>query len=264
PKSGIVCHLTLNEPLDIQRSKLIHTYTQIEPRFVPIMIALKHLTENPPLLPKLQLQPKNQKNNDTQQGQLGQQMDKDDRPIKEKIVQGIDCSFDQDYDFYQGFGDKNIKSVAELLVDFCRFFGYVFDYEFKEVNPRIGAFRWRPGQLSKTSLTTSVTSTGNSGNSSSSDIGATLQSHTASSSRVYSSPSSTATSATIKHNRIATAKAKENANGITLHIMDPFDVGFNVTASCNGDLVRLIKGCFQEAYEALVEGNINLAFSESG
>ena len=45
------------------------------------------------------------------------------------------------------------------------------------------------------------------------------------------------------------------------HVMDPFLVGFNVTAVCSGELVRAVKECFQEAYEALIEGDINLAFS---
>ncbi|KAG0195835.1 hypothetical protein BGX28_000550 [Mortierella sp. GBA30] len=260
PRSGIHCHLTINDPISIYRSKLVYTYTLIEPRFSPVMVALKHLaaqrhllstsvhedghsfmplgsyalalmlitflqTENPPLLPKLQ------------QTSLD-----DDRPSpKEVIVQGIDCSFDRDWKLYQGFGSTNIKSVAELLIDFCRFFGYVFDYESKEVNARIGAFRWRPG-LTKGMSTAQIATTTSSG----------------SSSGAFSS-SNSGNGSVVEISRID----KIEGDVATFHVMDPFIIGLNVTSTCQGELVRMVKECFQEAYEALSEGDINLAFSDS-
>ncbi|KAF9178125.1 hypothetical protein BGZ51_008092 [Haplosporangium sp. Z 767] len=231
-KTGTICHLTLNDPIAIYRSKLVLTYSLIDQRFGPVMIALKHIatqrhllsgsahqdaqgivplggyalalmlitflqTENPPLLPKLQQT----------------LLEDDDRPAKETIVHGIDCSFDRDWKHYQGVGAKNTKNVAELLIDFCRFFGYVFDYESKEVNARIGAFRWRP-DLNKTIAGGSQES------------------------------------------------SKEKLSSIeTFYVMDPFVIGLNVTSACQGELIRVVKQCFQEAYEALNEGDINHAFS---
>ncbi|KAI1292961.1 hypothetical protein EDD11_008564 [Mortierella claussenii] len=267
PKSGTTCHLTLNEPLAIYRSKLIRTYSLIEPRFSPVIIALKHLaaqrhllsgsvhqekhsfmplgsytlalmlitflqTENPPLLPKLQQQTPLSEDHEGNYSNRGHE----ERPsIKETIVQGIDCSFDRDWEYYRNVGNKNTKSVAELLMEFCRFFGYVFDYESKEVNARIGAFRWRPG-LSKTLLAITISGTSSSLSNS-----------------VVSAPSASLPSVAIS----------SSSTAAVFHVMDPFVVGLNVTSACGRDVVRLVKECFQEAYEALMEGDINLAFSKS-
>ena len=51
--------------------------------------------------------------------------------------------------------------------------------------------------------------------------------------------------------------------GLVFHVMDPFMVSLNITAQCHGERIRMMKECFQEAYEALNEGDINLAFSHS-
>ncbi|KAF9083370.1 hypothetical protein BGX29_003198 [Mortierella sp. GBA35] len=251
PKTETTCHLSLNDPLAIYRSKLVYTYNMAEPRFCPVFLALKRLavqrhlisgsvhkdrhrpvplgsyalalmlitflqTENPPLLPKLQQTPLEEEG---------------DRPLKETIIQGIDCSFDRDWKYHLGLGARNSKGVAELLMDFCRFFGYVFDYESKEVNARIGAFRWRPdvsskGPSSQSSLIGSIPSAG---------------------------ASSGATSSSVS----------KESGPVTFHVMDPFVIGMNITAVCRGDQVRMVKECFQEVYEALNEGDINLAFSNS-
>ncbi|KAF9566881.1 hypothetical protein EC968_003544 [Mortierella alpina] len=264
-KRGIHCHLTINDPISIYRSKLVHTYALIEPRFGPVMVALKHLaaqrhllsgfvhedghnftplgsyalalmlvtffqTENPPLLPKLQ-----------------QSAAEDNRPPpKETIVQGIDCSFDRDWKHYQGFGSRSTKTAAELLIDFCRFFGYAFDYESKEVNARIGAFRWRPDLTRSTpgAHAPPVSSF------SASAVAATGAAEHAGD-RTETEASSFA------------ARKSYDESPASFHVMDPFIVGHNVTSSCQGELVRLVKECFQEAYEALSEGDINLAFSDS-
>ncbi|KAF9281295.1 hypothetical protein BGZ68_006729 [Mortierella alpina] len=264
-KAGIHCHLTINDPISIYRSKLVQTYALIEPRFSPVLVALKHLadqrrllsgsihedghnfmplgsyalalmlitflqTENPPLLPKLQ-----------------RSVLEDNRPPpKETIVQGIDCSFDRDWRHFQGFGSRSTKTVAELLIDFCRFFGYVFDYGSKEVNARIGAFRWRSDS--------------------------TRSAPGAHAPLVSSSTAVTAAATTVAANLsnrieaeafIVNAIKSQGEVAASFHVMDPFIVGHNVTSHCQGELVRLVKECFQEAYEALNEGDINLAFSDS-
>ncbi|KAF8986198.1 hypothetical protein BGZ52_009328 [Haplosporangium bisporale] len=267
---SITCHLTLNDPLAIHRSKLIKTYNLIEPRFGPVLVALKHLvvhrhidtyhfipfstyalelmlitflqTENPPILPKLQ-QPTPHEDGD------------EERPLKELIVQGIDCSFDRDWAYYQGFGNRNTKTVAELVLDFCRFFGYVFDYESKEVNARIGAFRWRP-DLTRTHTSLAMTSSGPTAGPSTGSSTSTATAIPGFLSRSNSSSSVTTQGSMSRLESVSYA-------GLVFHVMDPFMVSLNITAPCQGERVRMMKECFQEAYEALNEGDINLAFAHS-
>ncbi|KAG9068849.1 hypothetical protein KI688_011135 [Linnemannia hyalina] len=269
PRTEMACHVSLNDPLAIYRSKLVYTYNMAEPRFCPVFLALKRLavqrhlisgsvhqdrhrpvplgsyalalmlitflqTENPPLLPKLQQTP----------------LEEEDRPLKETIVQGIDCSFDRDWKYHLGMGAGNSKGVAELLMDFCRFFGYVFDYESKEVNARIGAFRWRPDVSSKGGATSNLSS-----------LAAALPSATAG--------INTGTAATSLASSQSAASASSSSSvskelgPVTFHVMDPFVIGINITAACRGDQVRMVKECFQEVYEALNEGDVNHVFSKS-
>ncbi|KAF9930181.1 hypothetical protein FBU30_000781 [Linnemannia zychae] len=264
PKTETTCHLSLNDPLTVYRSKLVYTYNMTEPRFSPIYLALKRLaiyrnlitgsvhqdryrsapigsyalalmlitflqTENPPLLPKLQQTPA--------------EGEEQDRPIKETIVQGIDCSFDRDWEYHIGLGAGNSKSVAELLLDFCRFFGYVFDYESKEVNARIGAFRWRPDLSSKAIVNNGSTTP-------------FLSSHPSTNSFSSHQLNNTSSSS-------SSASVKDLAGSAAFYVMDPFVKGMNVTGTCQGDQVRMVKASFQEVYEALNEGDINHVFSRS-
>lgn len=268
PKTAITCHMTLNDPLAIHRSKLIKTYNLIEPRFGPVLVALKHLvvhrhidtyhfipfstyalelmlitflqTENPPILPKLQ-QP-------TPRVENGEETE---RLLKESIVQGIDCSFDRDWEYYQGFGNKNTKTVAELVLDFCRFFGYVFDYESKEVNARIGAFRWRP-DLTRTHASLAMTS-----------AGSTAGPSTAIATAIPGFLSRSNSSSSVTTQGSMSRLENVSYTGLVFHVMDPFMVSLNITSQCQGERVRMMKECFQEAYEALNEGDINLAFAHS-
>ncbi|KAF9132721.1 hypothetical protein BGW39_011503 [Mortierella sp. 14UC] len=282
PKTETTCHLSLNDPLAIYRSKLVYAYNMVEPRFCPVFLALKRLavqrhlisgsvhqdrhrpmplgsyalalmlitflqTENPPLLPKLQQQtPSSLEEEDGQ---------KRDRPVKETIVQGIDCSFDRDWKYHLGLGAGNSKGVAELLMDFCRFFGYVFDYESKEVNARIGAFRWRPDVSSKGSGASS-SSTGQSSSSLTTAF---------SSMNMNAGPPSSSSSSSSQSNApaLSSSSASKESGPVTFHVMDPFVIGMNITAACRGDQVRMVKECFQEVYEALNEGDINHVFSSS-
>ncbi|KAF9326575.1 hypothetical protein BGZ91_001871 [Linnemannia elongata] len=270
PRTEMTCHISLNDPLAIYRSKLVYTYNMVEPRFCPVFLALKRLavqrhlisgsvhqdqhrpvplgsyalalmlitflqTENPPLLPKLQQTP----------------LEEEDRPLKETIVQGIDCSFDRDWKYHFGLGAGNSKGVAELLIDFCRFFGYVFDYESKEVNARIGAFRWRPDVSTKGGAISNLSS-----------LAAALPSATAginsgTAAISSASPQSAASAAA------SSSSVSKELGPVTFHVMDPFVMGLNITSACRGDQVRMVKECFQEVYEALNEGDVNHVFSKS-
>ncbi|KAF9412477.1 hypothetical protein BGZ94_001030 [Podila epigama] len=288
--TSLTCHLTLQDPLAIHRTKLIKTYNLIEARFAPVLLALKHLvihrhldshhfapfstyalelmlitflqTENPPILPKLQ-QPVSLPAKDGH----GEE-EEVTRLLKELNVHGIDCSFDRDWAYYQGFGNKNTKTVAELVLDFCRFFGYVFDYESKEVNARMGAFRWRP-ELMKTHVTLAMATALPSSTLPSAGItGATGTggSNTATANNSGSIPGpghlsrSNSSSSVTTQGSISRIQEGISYSGIVLHVMDPFMVGVNLTSTCQGERVRMVKECFQEAYEALNEGDINQAF----
>ncbi|KAG0283524.1 hypothetical protein BGZ96_012082 [Linnemannia gamsii] len=268
PRTELTCHISLNDPLAIYRSKLVYTYNMVEPRFGPVFLALKRLavqrhlisgsvhqdqhrpmplgsyalalmlitflqTENPPLLPKLQQTP----------------LEEETRPLKETIVQGIDCSFDRDWKYHLGLGAGNSKSVAELLMDFCRFFGYVFDYESKEVNARIGAFRWRPDVSSKGGAVGNMSS-----------LVAALPPMATS---AHSSPPWSTSSFQGGAASSSSSSMSKESGPITFHVMDPFVMGMNITAACRGDQVRMVKECFQEVNEALNEGDINHVFSKS-
>ncbi|KAG0280902.1 hypothetical protein BGZ95_008074 [Linnemannia exigua] len=281
PKTEMTCHISLNDPLAIYRSKLVYTYNMAEPRFCPVFLALKRLavqrhlisgsvhqdrhrpmplgsyalalmlitflqTENPPLLPKLQQQ--------TPSSLEEEERDERERPVKETIVQGIDCSFDRDWKYHRGLGSGNSKGVAELLMDFCRFFGYVFDYESKEVNARIGAFRWRPDVSSKTA------------GASNSQVSSSSLITVFSSMGINSGPTSSSSSSSYSQSNPPTSSSSsvpKEFKPVTLHVMDPFVMGLNITSACQGDQVRMVKECFQEVYEALNEGDINHVFSSS-
>ncbi|KAG0344157.1 Zinc finger, CCHC domain-containing protein [Podila humilis] len=363
PRTAITCHITLHDPLATHRSKLIKTYNLIEPRFGPMLVALKHLvihrhldnhnfmpfsnyalelmlitflqTENPPILPKLQqptqrrfLDGKDYSSGNDSSKDLGggviviEEEEEEGRPLKELIVQGIDCSFDRDWEYYtrRSFGAKNTKTVAELVLDFCRFFGYVFDYESKEVNSRLGSFRWRPDHhqnhhhqqqqqllrnhaslLSITNTpTTKATPTSSTSTNTNTAAGASLLSlatnptaptTTTAIPTGFLSRSNSLTLVTAQSSSMSRQQQQQQqqdqqllesvsvslsyshaaaavdggggSGGIVFQVMDPFMIGTNVTAQCQGERVRMVKECFQDAYEALNEGDINQAFSHS-
>ncbi|KAF9428037.1 hypothetical protein BGZ76_002077 [Entomortierella beljakovae] len=268
PKTGITCHLSLNDPVRILQSKLIRTYALIEPRFSPLLIVLKHIssqrrlmsnsehedkrnlmpiggyalalmlitflqTENPPILPKLQQTPL-----------------PGDRCMKDTIIQGIDCSFDRDWEYYSGYGAKNTKSASELLVDFCRFFGYVFDYETKEVNARIGEFRWR-SHTTRAMESSIISST---------DRMSISSPPKSSAPSTPPTPNHSTTDSGISGD---TTQQIEASSSAVFQVTDPFMVEYNVTSACHGDLVRVVKSHFQEIYEALIEGDINFVLSNT-
>lgn len=73
-------------------------------------------TRNPPVLPSLH-----------------------ERPHKQgPIIQGMDCSFDDDIDALRGFGEKNKESLGSLLFGFFKFYGYEVDYQNSVMSVRKG------------------------------------------------------------------------------------------------------------------------------
>ncbi|KAF9585841.1 hypothetical protein BGW38_000477 [Lunasporangiospora selenospora] len=152
--TGIHCDLSINEPLGIENTKLIEVYKDITPRFRPLWFALKAIAKryrilsakdrmlssyaltmmliaflqsnvHPPVLPRLQ------------SGAHVLYMPK-------KIIQGWDCTFDNDPERHKAESARNTQSVGKLLIEFCRYFGNTFSYEQDEVDPRLGTIQLAP------------------------------------------------------------------------------------------------------------------------
>ncbi|KAF9563049.1 hypothetical protein EC968_005013 [Mortierella alpina] len=145
----ISCDISINQELSIHNSKLVKTYEAIDPRVQTIWFSLKHLakkqgilsakdgflssyaltmmlitylqTRNPPVLPRLQVEP-------LEVRQLN-------------FVDGVDCSFDTNWRPYVAIAQQNKASAGELLVGFLRYFGHQFDYARMEIDPRRGQFQ---------------------------------------------------------------------------------------------------------------------------
>ena len=73
-------------------------------------------TRSPPILPSLQQQPN----------------------LKQKIMNGIDVTFDKDVNLYSGYGARNKDSLGQLLFQFFRYYGHELDFEKKVISVRQG------------------------------------------------------------------------------------------------------------------------------
>ncbi|KAF9537157.1 hypothetical protein EC957_008774 [Mortierella hygrophila] len=149
---GFDCDATLDQPMAVLNSKLVKTYTKIDGRFAQLWLAVRQIAKghqilsgstgflssfaltmmlivflqdevSPPILPRLQQQ-------------HWSRMD-------ERKIDGYDCSFDHNWDRYRTFSNGNNESAAMLLIGFCRFYGFHFDYAMQEVNPRLGVIKCR-------------------------------------------------------------------------------------------------------------------------
>ncbi|KAK3817169.1 MAG: hypothetical protein J3R72DRAFT_375703 [Linnemannia gamsii] len=147
--NGIRVDLNIHEPLGVHNSQLILTYSEIDHRFKTLWFSVKQIAKKqgvlsgstgflssyalammlivflqdmtrPAILPRLQLS----------------------RFQSMCTIEGYDCSYDSTTN-YAGYGNDNPATAGQLLVDFCHYFGYTFDYASQEVNPRVGKFRNR-------------------------------------------------------------------------------------------------------------------------
>ncbi|KAG0284778.1 hypothetical protein BGZ96_010883 [Linnemannia gamsii] len=148
----IRCDMSINQPMGVFNSQLIHAYQRIDPRFLSVWFGVRTLADkhgilcsrtgylssyalammlivflqtihDPPILPRLQLQ-------------------NPDRMVPHTI-DGYHCAYDQDQRNYSELAAKNILSAGQLMAEFCLYFGYTFDYSTQEVNPRLGLIRNR-------------------------------------------------------------------------------------------------------------------------
>ncbi|KAF9365421.1 hypothetical protein BGX34_010048 [Mortierella sp. NVP85] len=153
PVLNMPCDMSLNEDLGVENSRLINTYQAIDHRFRVVWFTLKQIAKthgimssrngylssyaltlmlityfqsmDPPILPKLQQQ----------------------KSMVPKFIGRHDCSFDHNWSNYQRSALRNEDSSADLLLAFLSYFGYEYDYEDWEMNPRLGVIRERPRQV---------------------------------------------------------------------------------------------------------------------
>ncbi|KAG0276270.1 Zinc finger, CCHC domain-containing protein [Linnemannia exigua] len=147
PQYDIMCNVTMNQPLMVFASTLIGNYRMLDFRFSTLWISIRQLAKvysvlsdqpgyistfglslmlivflqdvaDPPILPRLQRQ-------DTQQP-------------KERSDQWVNCAFDRDLSKYEEFGNENVQTMGEILVAFCYYFGFHFDYENQKVDTALG------------------------------------------------------------------------------------------------------------------------------
>lgn len=149
---GFKCDASLDQPMAVLNSKLVKTYTKIDGRFTQLWLAVRQIAKgheilsggtgflssfaltmmlivflqdkvSPPILPRLQQQERGR--------------------MEERKIDGYICSFDHNWDRYRTFSSGNNESVAMLLVGFCRFYGFHFNYAMQEVNPCMGVIKCR-------------------------------------------------------------------------------------------------------------------------
>ncbi|KAG0282494.1 hypothetical protein BGZ96_000418 [Linnemannia gamsii] len=144
--------MNMDQPMGVHNSKLIGAYRKADKRFLRLWFAVRHIAWNhgilsgstgylssyalvmmlivflqdvtdPPILPRLQQQERGL--------------------MEEHEIDGYDCSFDNNQRRYCTFGNKNTTSDCQLLIDFCQFYGYTFNYATQEVNPCLGVIKDR-------------------------------------------------------------------------------------------------------------------------
>ncbi|KAG0318831.1 hypothetical protein BGZ97_003212 [Linnemannia gamsii] len=148
----IRCDMSINQPMGVFNSQLINAYQRIDTRFMGLWFGIRSLADKhgilgastgylssyalammlivflqdvttPPILPKLQQQ--------------------STKRMISRSIDGYWCAYDNDPRDYGELAAKNTKTEGQLLVDFCRYFGYTFDYANREINPRLGVIRNR-------------------------------------------------------------------------------------------------------------------------
>ncbi|KAF9301157.1 hypothetical protein BGZ74_007050 [Mortierella antarctica] len=226
PISKIDCDINCNGLLGVHGSRLISSYTMIDPRVRPLVYSVKALVkahginsarvgyfstyaymlmiigflqaQDPPILPSLQNQPKERLTELFVQSQ--------DETGSNNV---IDCSFDQDIDRYRDFGAANTKPVGQLLIEFFEFYCRYFDYQSLEVNVRLGGFRIRDEVSQKRA----------------------------------------------RHKQLATGQGEKK-----MYVMDPI-MGRNTTGKCSAHRLTQIWRTFQWLYYQLSQGRHQQAFA---
>ncbi|PCH08041.1 PAP/25A-associated [Penicillium occitanis (nom. inval.)] len=145
PQLKMACDMNVNNTLALENTRMIRTYVDIDERVRPLAMIIKHWTKrrvlndaalggtlssytwicliinflqtrDPPILPSLQ-----------------------QRPHKaQKVIDGVQVSFDDDLESLRGYGHANKQTLGELLFQFFRYYGHEVNYEKHVVSVREG------------------------------------------------------------------------------------------------------------------------------
>lgn len=161
PKLAVACDMNINNTMAIENTRMMKTYVEIDPRVRPLAMILKHWTKQRVLNDAcgfLSRYLSNVKANTAVVGAtlgsytwlcmiLNYLQTRDppilpslhERPHKQgPIIQGVDCSFDDNIEALRGFGEENKESLGSLLFGFFKFYGYEVDYQNSVMSVRQG------------------------------------------------------------------------------------------------------------------------------
>ncbi|KAF2722243.1 hypothetical protein K431DRAFT_58092 [Polychaeton citri CBS 116435] len=145
PELQLACDVNVNNPLALENTRMIKTYVQLDDRVRPLAKIIKYWTKrrilndagpggtissytwicmilnflqrrDPPILPSLQKM----------------------RNAERSTANGQPSDFVDDVDALKGWGKKNNESLAQLLFQFFRHYGYEFEYTKHVVSVREG------------------------------------------------------------------------------------------------------------------------------
>ncbi|KAI9338951.1 hypothetical protein DFJ73DRAFT_603047, partial [Zopfochytrium polystomum] len=155
PELRISCDINVNNTIALRNTTLVKLYVELDPRVRPVILIIKHWakqrvlndetakggtlssycwvmmvlnflqTRDPPIIPCLH------------QLYFDRLKDRNDllTPI---IIDGVDCSFEEDITSLKDFGRKNNETLGGLVYAFFRQFAFEFDYETQVVSVRHG------------------------------------------------------------------------------------------------------------------------------
>ncbi|KAI9336477.1 hypothetical protein DFJ73DRAFT_629159, partial [Zopfochytrium polystomum] len=156
PEFRISCDINVNNTIALRNTTLIRLYVELDPRVRPIILIIKHWakqrvlndaakggtlssycwvimvlnflqTRDPPIIPSLH------------QLYFDHFSSKSEAPRPKPIViDGVDCSFEENIEPLKSFGSKNHETLGGLVYSFFRLFAYEFDYDSSVLSVRHG------------------------------------------------------------------------------------------------------------------------------
>ncbi|KAI5286072.1 hypothetical protein KEM54_000087 [Ascosphaera aggregata] len=145
PELKVACDMNVNNTMALENTRMVRTYVEIDERVRILAMVVKHWTKrrslndaalggtlssytwicmcinflqtrDPPILPSLQKRPHED----------------------QRTTDGKPAEFDSDMEALKGFSAPNTSSLAQLLFEFFRYYGYEYDYETSVVSVREG------------------------------------------------------------------------------------------------------------------------------
>jgi len=161
PKLAVACDMNINNTMAIENTRMMKTYVEIDPRVRPLAMILKHWTKQRVLNDACGFLSQYLSNTQANTAVVGATLGSytwlcmilnylqtrdppilpslHERPHKQgPIIQGVDCSFDDNIEALRGFGKKNKESLGSLLFGFFKFYSYEVDYQNSVMSVRQG------------------------------------------------------------------------------------------------------------------------------